>query len=139
MLKEEAGLLNCRQCERPLRGRIDKKFCDDRCRNQFNNQERSVNDGVSRMINAILGKNRRILKALYDARKFRVKKTILEQLGFRADYHTHRKRVVRGKLCICYYDHGIISTGEEAYKITKLTETLTRNHLKPSARSKAVQ
>lgn len=138
MVKEESKQLNCRHCERPLRGRIDKKFCDDRCRNQFNNQERSVNDQVSRMINAILGKNRRILKALYDARRFRVKKTTLEQLGFRADYHTHRKRVGRGKLCICYYDHGIISNVDESYKITRVTEMLARHHLKPPARSKAV-
>ncbi len=27
----------CQQCGKPVKGRIDKRFCDDFCRNAYNN------------------------------------------------------------------------------------------------------
>ena len=31
----------CLACGKPLKGRIDKKFCDDYCRNNYNNQQKA--------------------------------------------------------------------------------------------------
>lgn len=120
MFAQTPAALHCRNCEKPLRGRIDKKFCDDRCRNLFNNQKRNGNDKRARYINSILNKNRRILRDLYKARRFRVKKATLLQLGFLFSYHTHRFRVQRGKICACYYDFGLIPTLGESYKLVNL-------------------
>ncbi len=52
---------NCLACERPIKGRTDKKFCDDSCRNNYNNRLNSDATPLIRNINNILRKNRRIL------------------------------------------------------------------------------
>lgn len=36
MTQEAAQLRLCKQCEKPLLGRSDPKFCNDSCRNNFN-------------------------------------------------------------------------------------------------------
>jgi predicted nucleic acid-binding Zn ribbon protein len=55
---------NCPACGKPLNGRVDKRFCDDYCRNGYNNQLKSASNNLVRNINNALGKNRRILKSL---------------------------------------------------------------------------
>ncbi|MBL7762218.1 MAG: DUF2116 family Zn-ribbon domain-containing protein, partial [Chitinophagaceae bacterium] len=54
----------CLNCGKPLKGRSDKKFCDDSCRNNYNNQLKSIVNNQMRNINNVLGKNRRILESL---------------------------------------------------------------------------
>ncbi len=36
MTQEAAQQRLCKQCEKPLLGRSDQKFCNDSCRNNFN-------------------------------------------------------------------------------------------------------
>ena len=55
----------CLTCETMLRGRIDKKFCDDYCRNSYNNQLKASKNNLVRNINNALGKNRRILESFF--------------------------------------------------------------------------
>ena len=108
-----ASEMTCRSCEKPLRGRIDKKFCDDSCRNNFNNRVKSEELKMTRRVNSILHRNRRILKELYAARKFRVKKATLSQLGYAFDYHTHRYPD-RRRTCVLCYEYGLesLKTGD---------------------------
>jgi len=47
----------CLACNEPLMGRSDKKFCDDQCRNDYNNKLNSDENNFMR-------KNRKILKAI---------------------------------------------------------------------------
>ena len=54
----------CLNCNKPVKGRTDKKFCDDYCRNNYNNQLKSNTINLVRNINNALGKNRRILENL---------------------------------------------------------------------------
>ena len=55
---------NCLECDEPIKGRSDKKFCNDGCRNSYNNRERrSVNNEV-RNVNRALSKNYRVLLEL---------------------------------------------------------------------------
>jgi hypothetical protein len=100
---------HCRQCSSPLKGRSDKKFCDDRCRNLFNNlaARNRMAPGAGR-IHRILQKNREILKKLYEGRRYRVKKSQLVQMGYREQYHTHHLRQTGGKSCTCVYDYGFV-------------------------------
>jgi len=54
----------CVECGAQLRGREDKKFCDDHCRSTFNNrQNRSTYQNV-RSIDRKLKRNYRILQSL---------------------------------------------------------------------------
>ena len=51
----------CILCEKNIRGRADKKFCNDYCRAAYNNELKSPANNFIRNINNALGKNRRIL------------------------------------------------------------------------------
>ncbi|MCU0334487.1 MAG: hypothetical protein MUF62_05470 [Chitinophagaceae bacterium] len=51
----------CLSCSKPLKGRADKKFCDDYCRTQYNNQLKAEDSAVMKRVNAILRSNRRLL------------------------------------------------------------------------------
>jgi hypothetical protein len=51
----------CLACEKTLRGRIDKKFCDDYCRNNYNNQQRAADGQYDKKIISILKKNKQVL------------------------------------------------------------------------------
>jgi hypothetical protein len=54
----------CKYCEKPLRGRIDKKFCDDLCRNYYHNRFKMYDQRRVREVNAILYRNLKILRSL---------------------------------------------------------------------------
>ena len=54
----------CLECETPLIGRIDKKFCNDMFRNSYNNLLNKDANEYVRKVNVILRKNRRILSSL---------------------------------------------------------------------------
>ena len=51
----------CLDCGEAVKGRTDKKFCDDSCRNNYNNRLKSENGIVFNRINSILKKNRTLL------------------------------------------------------------------------------
>ncbi len=53
----------CLECERPVFGRVDKKFCSDGCRNAYNNKNKAAATNYIRNVNNLLAKNRRILLA----------------------------------------------------------------------------
>jgi hypothetical protein len=47
----EITTAKCLACDKPLKGRTDKKFCDDYCRNNYNNQLKAAKNNVVRNIN----------------------------------------------------------------------------------------
>jgi predicted nucleic acid-binding Zn ribbon protein len=57
---------NCLACGKALKGRVDKKFCDDYCRNNYNNQQKAKSNYSSmvRNINNALLKNRKVLETI---------------------------------------------------------------------------
>jgi hypothetical protein len=78
---------SCLNCQETIRGRSDKKFCDDQCRNQYNNgMLRHVNNRM-RNINNILKRNRRILAQLKEQREIKIDELIAN--GFHFAYFTH--------------------------------------------------
>jgi hypothetical protein len=79
---------SCRQCGEALRGRIDKKFCSVDCKNTYHNA-REVNQFPEvEKINRILRRNYRILRQLNSSSCGRMKRDILEALGFNFSYYT---------------------------------------------------
>ena len=54
----------CLECTEPFRGRSDKKFCSDYCRNTYNNKVDPEDKNLIRNINNRLRRNYNILKEL---------------------------------------------------------------------------
>ena len=89
LAKKEATL--CLSCSSAVKGRADKKFCNDYCRNEYNNGLKSSTTNLVRNINNALGKNRRILEAVITSTQ-ETGKTNAEKLlakGFQFKYYTH--------------------------------------------------
>lgn len=106
----ESPTRNCLQCDKPLRGRIDKKFCDDYCRNAYNNRHGAEKTEVIRHINSMLKKNRKILQDnLPDGVPTlkRAKTHLLEQ-GYKFQYHTHQYTNKKGDTYFYCYDYGYL-------------------------------
>lgn len=116
----------CRSCGNPLRGRIDKKYCNDYCRNLFNNEQKS-RDGYSpaiRNINNTLLKNRRILASFLKGQTetARANRDKLLRLGFHFGYQTHTYTTRTGRqYCYCY-DYGYLALENDWYLIVKKKE-----------------
>ncbi len=104
---------NCVKCNKPLKGRADKKFCNDDCRNNYNNQLKfNNNDNYVRNINNALGRNRRILQDLINdsptKEKVVISKQKLVHSGFQFLYQTHNYTNKKGTVYHFCYDYGYL-------------------------------
>ena len=117
----------CLTCETMLRGRIDKKFCDDYCRSAYNNQKYQIDRGLSfiRKVNNVLRKNRRILEDLvpHDADTYTILRSRLAKKGFNFKYITCTQ-VRDGHLYHFCYEYGYFPLDKEHYYIIKKIEML---------------
>jgi len=101
---------SCLACGKPLKGRLDKKFCDDYCRNSYNNQQNSDQNNFVRNVNNILRKNRRILEGMIPEGE-EMKKMPREKLsidGFNFRYHTHQYQNQKGQTYFFNYEYGYL-------------------------------
>jgi hypothetical protein len=116
----------CLTCGKTLRGRIDKKFCDDYCRNSFNNQQKSRGccSGYVRSVNNALLKNRRILESLLPdgAGMARASKDKLLLMGFHFRYSTHQYTTKTGKTYFFCYDCGYLPLEKDWLLVVKKKE-----------------
>ncbi len=98
----------CLECGNRLYGRADKKFCNDQCRNNYNNKLNSDETSFMKMVNRSLRKNRRILKELNPKGKSKTKKSIMESKGFEFKYFTNVYRTKEGKVYYFCYEYGYL-------------------------------
>lgn len=114
----------CLACDKPLKGRSDKKFCDDYCRSAYNNELKSVINNQMRNINNALGKNRRILEELLPENEETAKTTKekLVQKGFLFKYVTHLYTTKSGKTYHYCYDYGYLPLDNDWYLIVRKKE-----------------
>lgn len=100
----------CLQCDRVIKGRTDKKFCDDACRNAYNNKQNSDNSSLMRNINNILRKNRRLLEqAIPEGEGMgKTTKRKLADNGFNFTYHTHQYTNKKGDTYSFCYEFGFL-------------------------------
>ncbi len=92
----------CLDCGTLLKGRSDKKFCDDQCRSSYNNRQKAGVESVIRPINAILRRNHAILNALSLRKKIIVGREELLKMGFDFGYHTGCDLTGEGIVYTCY-------------------------------------
>lgn len=119
----ENTIKNCLACDKPLHGRADKKFCNDYCRNAYNNVLKSANNTVVKDINTVLHKNRRILENVLGQEKTaKTNREKLLQQGFNFKYITHTYTTKNGDIyCFCY-EMGYLSLESETYLVVKRKE-----------------
>ncbi|MDW8419979.1 MAG: hypothetical protein RML37_11260 [Chitinophagales bacterium] len=109
----------CLSCGAVLKGRSDKKFCDDQCRNAYNNSLNSDVNNYMRQVNHILRKNRRILEQLNtdQSGKTKVSKARLIQAGFNFDYITNMLHTKSGRTYYFCYEHGYLPIENDWYML----------------------
>lgn len=119
---------NCKHCGKeidPVKGRRDRQFCDEQCKNSYHNTLAYEEEKEAKRINKILKKNRDILKKM-SARKDReaISKEMLLKAGFNFKYYTHHKTSVHQKneYTFCYdYGYRVYSSANktDVFKIVK--------------------
>ncbi len=115
---------HCLACGKTVKGRSDKKFCDDYCRNNYNNSLKADTINLVRNINNALGKNRRILESVILAGEEMGKTTHekLLQKGFMFKYGTHIYTNKKGQVYYFCYDYGYLPLENDWYLIVRRKE-----------------
>lgn len=115
------GARLCLQCNKALKGRIDKKFCDDYCRNNYNNTQKSAKNNLVRNVTNALRKNRRILEAsIPDGEEMKkVQRDTLLRHGFDFKYLTHFYTNQKGQTYYFVYEFGYLPLDNDWYLIVQ--------------------
>ncbi|MBP6455132.1 MAG: hypothetical protein KA275_00275 [Chitinophagaceae bacterium] len=112
----------CLNCNKNLIGRSDKKFCNDYCRNEFNNKNKIAEPLIIKTINKKLKDNRLLLEKILDTENTKsYPKEKLLQAGFDFNYFTHQLQTTKG-LYIFNYDYGFLNSDNDWVLIVKRKE-----------------
>ena len=110
----------CVDCGNPLRGRSDKRFCDDACRNSYNNRLNSVSSALIRQVNGALRKNRKILEELLGGEKtVKMAKDLLLTKGLNFEYFTNQIINAKGQVYYFVYEYGYLELDQNIFLIVR--------------------
>ena len=114
----------CLCCDKPLKGRIDKKFCDDYCRSNYNHKLYNDASPLVRKINSTLKKNRRTLEEMSsgEGNSAIVSKQKLIEKSFHFNYFTHTYTNKKGTVYFFCYEYGYLPLANDLYLIVKSKE-----------------
>ena len=112
----------CLECNEPLKGRADQKFCNDSCRNAYNNKKLSKTTGFMRKVNRILKRNHAILEQLNPVIKTIAYKSSMEKLGFSFNYFTNIYTTKAGRIYYFVYDQGYSELENNKFMLVKKEE-----------------
>jgi hypothetical protein len=112
----------CLECGETIRGRADQKFCNDLCRNAFNNKKLGSTSNLIRNINRKLKKNHQILEELNPEEKSTTFKSILDKKGFDFMYFTHTYTTRTGRIYFFCYDQGYAELENNKLLLVKKVE-----------------
>ena len=105
-------------CDKGIIGRADKKFCDNQCRNEYNNTQNSISNNYIRKVNRIIKKNRNILEELTPKDKsIKVAHKELAKLGFSFEYFTNIYTTKADKTYYFCYEYGYLDLGSNYYAL----------------------
>jgi predicted nucleic acid-binding Zn ribbon protein len=109
----------CLECGEPFKGRIDKKFCSDYCRNTYNNKINRDSKNLIRNTNNRLRKNYKVLTELNKSGKTKVSRSKL--IGYNFDFNFFTQiYVTKTKNTYYYvYDQGYLELDNEIYLLIK--------------------
>lgn len=119
----------CRECGEPIKGRTDKRFCSDACRNIFHyNANNAPINYVRNVVNA-LKRNRRVLSELNTGPegKTKVHRDKLLEKGFSFTYHTNAHRTKAGNTYVFCFEQGYLELGNNWFMLVRRDEYLGRS------------
>jgi hypothetical protein len=100
-------------CNKELKGRSDKKFCDPQCKSAHQYQQ--AQDQPERFYNKVdnqLKLNRRLLKNFNKAGKATIRTEQLLTEGFNPDFFTHYWKNSKGDVYFFVYEYGFLKRTE---------------------------
>ncbi len=103
----------CENCGSEIKGRSDKKFCDNQCRSAFHNSNKNEKEEFIKRINKKLRKNRMLLKFASPAGKTTVRRSFLIEKGFDFRYFTNTYKTKTGNVYQFCYDYGWLELVDE--------------------------
>ncbi len=109
----------CLECNSQLLGRADKKFCNDFCRNNYNNRLKSQEMACLKKVNLILAKNRKILLGFLEQNVNKINRKVLEEKGFNFDYFTQIIQNRKGMKYYFVYESGYLPLENNWYYLCR--------------------
>ena len=109
----------CLECGEKVIGRIDKKFCNDYCRNSYNNNLNKDSRNLLRNVNNRLRKNYRILQELNPKDKTKTTRSKLLEKGFDFEYFTNIYTTRTGTIYYFVYDQGYLPLDGDYYALVR--------------------
>jgi hypothetical protein len=112
----------CLECGDTFRGRSDKKFCGDQCRNVYNNRCTQESNSFMRGVNHILRKNRKILEELVPEEPIKVSKRRLYEKGFNFEFTTSMITSREGNIFYYCYEFGYQALENDIMQLVKRSD-----------------
>ncbi len=109
----------CLECGEEIRGRSDKKFCSDYCRNAFNNRVNTDSKNLLRNTNNRLRKNYKTLSELNKTGKTKISKNKLIDKSFDFKLFTTIYTTKTGNVYYYVYDQGYLKLENDYYMLIK--------------------
>lgn len=110
---------NCLECGVPIKGRIDKKFCSDYCRNTFNNKVDKDSKNMIRNVNNRLRRNYKTLSELNKTGKTKVTRVKLLSSNFDFNTFTSIYTTKTGNTYFYVYDQGYLQLENDYFLLIK--------------------
>ncbi|MDO9510334.1 MAG: hypothetical protein Q7J34_01125 [Bacteroidales bacterium] len=114
----------CNDCGETLRGRSDKKFCSDQCRNNYNNRQNSESSTYVRHVNTILKKNRKIMEVLNPMGKCTMHRDKLTAKGYNFNFFTSTYTTRKGQTYYFCYEYGYLPIEHDLYALVKREDSV---------------
>lgn len=113
----------CQNCSETIKGRSDKKFCDDHCRSAYYNEKKAnETNTLIKQTNTILRKNRQILQNLNPTGMVKTTRKTLIEKGFNFGYYTGIYKTARGSNYFFCYEMGYLSLQKDEVLLVKKAE-----------------
>ncbi len=109
----------CLECGDAFKGRIDKKFCSDYCRNTHNNKINRDSKNLIRNTNNRLRKNYKVLSNLNTTGKTKVTRSKLISNNFDFNFFTSIYTTKTNNVYYYIYDQGYLELDNEVYLLIK--------------------
>jgi predicted nucleic acid-binding Zn ribbon protein len=109
----------CLECGEALKGRSDKKFCSDYCRNSYNNKVNRDSKNLIRNVNNRLRKNYKVLTELNASGKTKVIRHRLIQQNFDFNLFTSIYTTRSGSTYYYVYDQGYLELENDYFLLIR--------------------
>lgn len=110
---------NCLECGIPIKGRIDKKFCSDYCRNTYNNKVDKGSKNMIRNVNNRLRRNYKTLTQLNTSGKTKITRVKLLSSNFDFNTFTSIYTTKTGNTYFYVYDQGYLALENDYFLLIK--------------------